>query len=110
MLQYQLKAEDAPILRLLDGIISQGLEVEASDIHLEPGIERNRVRYRIDGVLQPAQQIPMERHTARVVGQKHMSGITGLLDRAWSGWMMMCIWKAPEHSILIRVLSQMLNI
>ena len=51
LLQYRLKAEDAPVLRLLDGIIVQGLEAGASDIHLEPGTERNRVRYRIDGVL-----------------------------------------------------------
>ena len=75
MLQYQLKAEDVPILRLLDGIIVQGLEAGASDIHLEPGTERNRVRYRIDGVLQPAQQIPMERHIALVSCVKLMAGM-----------------------------------
>ncbi len=75
MLQYQLKAEDAPILRLLDGIIVQGLEAGASDIHLEPGTERNRVRYRIDGVLQQAQRIPMERHTALISCVKLMAGM-----------------------------------
>ena len=47
MLQYQLKMEDAPILRLLDAIIVQGLEARASDIHLEPGMDSDRVRYRI---------------------------------------------------------------
>ena len=75
MLQYQLKMEDAPILRLLDAIIVQGLEARASDIHLEPGTDSDRVRYRIDGVLQQAQSIPMERHTALVSCVKLMAGM-----------------------------------
>lgn len=75
MLQYQLKMEDAPILRLLDAIIVKGLEAGSSDIHLEPGTERNRVRYRIDGVLQQVQNIPMERHTALVSCVKLMAGM-----------------------------------
>ena len=70
-----MKAEDAPILRLLDEIIAQGLEDGASDIHLEPGTERNRIRYRIDGVLQQAQRIPMERHTALASCVKLMAGM-----------------------------------
>ena len=75
MLQYQLKMEDAPILRLLDTVIVQGLEAGSSDIHLEPGNEFNRVRYRIDGVLQQAQRISMERHTALVSCVKLMAGM-----------------------------------
>ena len=75
MLQYQLKMEDAPILRLLDAVIVQGLEAGSSDIHLEPGHEFNRVRYRIDGVLQQAQRISMERHTALVSCVKLMAGM-----------------------------------
>ena len=75
LLQYQLKTEDAPVLRLLDGIIVQGLEAGASDIHLEPGAELNRIRYRIDGVLQQAQSLPMERHTALISCVKLMAGM-----------------------------------
>ena len=75
MLQYQLKMEDAPILRLLDVIIVQGLEARASDIHLEPGTDFDRVRYRIDGVLQQAQRIPMDRHTALISCVKLMAGM-----------------------------------
>ena len=75
MLQYQLKMEDAPVLRLLDAIIAGGLDGKASDIHLEPGTELDRVRYRIDGVLQQAQRLPMERHTALVSCVKLMSGM-----------------------------------
>ena len=75
MLEYQLKMEDAPILRLLDTIIVQGLEAGCSDIHLEPGNGFDRVRYRIDGVLQQAQRITMERHTALVSCVKLMAGM-----------------------------------
>ena len=75
MLQYQLKMEDAPILRLLDAVIVKGLAAGCSDIHLEPGSELDRVRYRIDGVLQQAQRIPMDRHTALVSCLKLMAGM-----------------------------------
>ncbi|MBO5590172.1 MAG: type II/IV secretion system protein [Acidaminococcaceae bacterium] len=75
MLQYQLKMEEAPILRLLDAIIVKGLEEKASDIHLEPGEGTDRIRYRIDGVLQQAQRIPMERHTALISCVKLMAGL-----------------------------------
>ena len=71
MLQYQLKMEDAPILRLLDSIITEGLVSGTSDIHLEPGTEYDRIRYRIDGVLQQVQRLPMERHTALVSKVAH---------------------------------------
>jgi type IV pilus assembly protein PilB len=70
-----MKMEDAPILRLLDAVIVQGLEAGCSDIHLEPGSEFDRIRYRIDGVLQQAQKIPMERHTALVSCVKLMAGM-----------------------------------
>ena len=75
MLQYQLKMEDAPILRLLDSIITEGLTSGTSDIHLEPGTEYDRVRYRIDGVLQQVQRLPMERHAALVSCVKLMAGM-----------------------------------
>ena len=75
MLQYQLKMEDAPILRLLDSIITEGLLSGTSDIHLEPGTEYDRIRYRIDGVLQQVQRLPMERHTALVSCVKLMAGM-----------------------------------
>ncbi|MEI8124230.1 MAG: type II secretion system ATPase GspE [Parachlamydiaceae bacterium] len=50
----------APIIRLLNLILSEAIQQGASDIHFEPLEDRLRVRYRIDGVLQnrhaPAQE------------------------------------------------------
>ncbi|GIS60543.1 MAG: hypothetical protein CM1200mP2_27680 [Planctomycetaceae bacterium] len=43
--------DSAPIIRLVDLIISEAVTMRASDIHVEPFEDRVRVRYRIDGVL-----------------------------------------------------------
>ncbi len=45
------KAEEAPIIKLVDLIIHQAIAENASDIHIEPQREKLRLRYRIDGVL-----------------------------------------------------------
>ena len=50
--------EDAPIVRLVDLIISQAVSDRASDIHLEPTGRDLRVRYRIDGVLHEIMRNP----------------------------------------------------
>jgi type IV pilus assembly protein PilB len=42
---------DAPIIKLVHGIILEAIHRRASDIHIEPLEKRLRVRYRIDGVL-----------------------------------------------------------
>jgi type IV pilus assembly protein PilB len=44
-------AEDAPIIKLVNLLITQAVNDRASDIHIEPGEKSLRVRYRIDGVL-----------------------------------------------------------
>lgn len=43
---------NAPIIKLLNLIITEAIQQGASDIHFEPLEDRMRVRYRIDGVLQ----------------------------------------------------------
>ncbi|MET0989313.1 MAG: ATPase, T2SS/T4P/T4SS family, partial [Glaciihabitans sp.] len=50
--------DDAPIVRFVNLLISQAIQDLASDIHLEPGESRLRVRYRIDGVLHDMQPAP----------------------------------------------------
>ncbi len=44
-------ASEAPVIRLVNQIISRAVETHASDIHIEPFEDRLRVRYRYDGVL-----------------------------------------------------------
>ena len=44
-------ANDAPIIKLINGVLSQAIKVRASDIHFEPFENEFRIRYRVDGAL-----------------------------------------------------------
>ena len=51
-------ASEAPVIRLVNGLISRAVETQASDIHIEPFEDRLRVRYRYDGVLHESDNPP----------------------------------------------------
>jgi type IV pilus assembly protein PilB len=51
-------AEDAPIIKLVNLLITQAVNDRASDIHIEPEENTLRVRYRIDGVLHEVMKPP----------------------------------------------------
>ncbi len=69
-----LEAEDdAPIIRLLNAILTQALRDGASDIHIEPYEARSAVRFRIDGTLYPAIEPPRALHPAIVSRIKVMA-------------------------------------
>jgi len=57
-------ASEAPIIRLVNLIISRAVESRASDIHIEPFADELRVRYRIDGVLHDIEVIPKKLQAA----------------------------------------------
>jgi general secretion pathway protein E len=42
---------EAPIIKLVNHIISQSVKARASDIHIEPYIDSFKIRYRVDGIL-----------------------------------------------------------
>ncbi len=52
--------DDAPIIRLINAIITQAIKESASDIHFEPFENRLAVRLRVDGVLREILQPPRE--------------------------------------------------
>ncbi len=43
--------DDAPIIRLINALLSESIKVNASDIHIEPFENRMRIRFRVDGML-----------------------------------------------------------
>ncbi len=51
-------AEEAPVIKLVNLLIMQAVKDKASDIHIEPAEDKVLIRYRIDGILHEAQQIP----------------------------------------------------
>src|SRR4051794_360602 len=50
--------EQAPVVRLVRAILMGAINANTSDIHLEPHVPEMRVRYRVDGELQPVMTIP----------------------------------------------------
>jgi type IV pilus assembly protein PilB len=51
-------ADAAPIIKMVNAILSNAIDMGASDIHMEPFRRSMRVRYRIDGVLREVMPIP----------------------------------------------------
>ncbi|MCF6254630.1 MAG: type II secretion system ATPase GspE, partial [Thiomicrorhabdus sp.] len=46
-------ADEAPIIKLLNAILSEAIRANASDVHIEPFETQLRIRFRVDGVLSP---------------------------------------------------------
>ena len=65
--------EDPAVVQLADIVLQQALRYRATEIHVEPGKESGRVRYRIDGVLQHVVDLPSAAHTRLVARLKHLA-------------------------------------
>jgi len=50
--------DDAPIIRLINALLSEAIKMEASDVHIEPFENCMRVRFRVDGMLREILQPP----------------------------------------------------
>jgi general secretion pathway protein E len=66
---------DAPIIKLVNHIISQSIKARASDIHIEPYQDRFKVRYRIDGILYDLLNPPKRIESALVSRIKVMANL-----------------------------------
>jgi type IV pilus assembly protein PilB len=65
--------EDAPVVKLVNLILTDAIKKGASDIHIEPYEKSFRVRYRVDGVLQEMMKPPLKLKNAIVSRIKIMS-------------------------------------
>ena len=66
-------ASEAPVIKLVNHIISQAIELGASDIHLEPFMDDLSLRYRIDGILHDFEAPPKRLQSAISTRIKIMS-------------------------------------
>jgi type IV pilus assembly protein PilB len=57
---------DAPIARIVGMILETAVKTGASDVHIEPGEDVSRLRYRIDGILEEKRKLPKEMHESIV--------------------------------------------
>ncbi|MGV3720679.1 MAG: GspE/PulE family protein, partial [Actinomycetota bacterium] len=62
--QLRELVDEAPIVRLANLILGQAAKDGASDIHVEPTRDGMRIRYRVDGILREAMQLPRKVQSA----------------------------------------------
>ena len=67
---------DAPIIKLVNGLIIEAYRLRASDIHLEPLEKRFRVRYRIDGMCHEMKAPPKRLQASIISRLKIMSNMS----------------------------------
>lgn len=66
---------DAPVVRLLQTVFEDALQVGASDVHIEPQEKQLAIRFRIDGVLHPQTQADLKIAPALALRLKIVSGL-----------------------------------
>jgi len=67
---------DKPLVRLVNSIIIDAIKLKASDIHIEAYEKELRVRYRIDGILRVASQLPFAMKNAVISRIKILAGLS----------------------------------
>lgn len=66
---------DAPVARIVSMILETAVKTGASDVHMEPGEEKSRLRYRVDGILEEKRTFPKEMHDSIVARIKILSNM-----------------------------------
>ena len=73
--ELERATEDAPVVRLVNAILTSAIKRRASDIHLEPFERMFRVRFRVDGVLEEIMKPPLKLKNAITSRVKVMSSL-----------------------------------
>jgi type IV pilus assembly protein PilB len=73
--ESDIASDDAPVVQVVQKILTQALRDRASDVHIEPHQDRVRVRYRIDGALHDVLELPGSMAAAVVSRVKIMGGM-----------------------------------
>lgn len=75
MMGVDLGVDDAPVVKLLQTIFEDAVQVRASDVHIEPQDNKLLIRFRIDGVMHFQTQADIKIATALVMRLKIMAGL-----------------------------------
>ena len=79
-------SNDTPIIKLINGVISQAIKARASDIHFEPYEDRIVVRFRVDGILREVLSQDSKISSVLISRIKIISGLRYLGKKAASRW------------------------
>lgn len=99
--QLKKELDDAPIVKLVNLIISDAIKGRATDIHIEPLFDALLVRYRIDGALQEVMTAPLKSSTAIISRIKVMSNLN-IAERRLPQDGRISI-KSPDREVDVRV-------
>jgi type IV pilus assembly protein PilB len=92
---------DAPVVQVVNLLITQAFRDRASDIHIEPKEQAVRVRYRIDGALKDVLELPAVMASALASRVKVMAGLDIVeRHRPQDGQIQMSV---DDHSLDVRV-------
>lgn len=73
--EADLQSDDAPVVQIVDRILTQAMRDRASDVHIEPGDGIVRIRFRIDGALKEVIALPAVMGPGLVSRIKIMAGM-----------------------------------
>jgi type IV pilus assembly protein PilB len=96
---------DAPVVRIVDMILTQALRDRASDIHIEPQGDVVRVRYRIDGALHEVLSLPGKIAPAVVSRLKIMAGMNIVERRRPQDGQIVTVIDGRELDLRVSTLS-----
>ncbi len=71
----EVVSEDAPVVQVVDSILTQAMRDRASDVHIEPSQDVIYVRFRIDGALKDMLELPASMGLGLVSRIKIMAGM-----------------------------------
>jgi len=74
-LTLESMADETPIVKLVNMVLTQAVRDRASDIHIEADMDTLRVRYRVDGILHEVMTPPKHMHAGLISRVKIMSGM-----------------------------------
>src|SRR3990170_4976429 len=69
------KPPEVPIIKIVDMLLSYGIQNRSSDVHIEPKEEASLVRFRIDGILHDVAVLPHDIHEEVVTRIKVLAGL-----------------------------------
>ena len=72
--------DDKPIIRLVNSLLARAVKEKASDIHIEPYENEVLVRFRVDGALHEAMQVP-KRHLGSVISRIKIIGKLNIAEK-----------------------------
>ncbi|MCA9401872.1 MAG: Flp pilus assembly complex ATPase component TadA, partial [Candidatus Omnitrophica bacterium] len=101
-------ANETPIIKLVESIISMAIKERASDIHFEPLPDHMRVRFRIDGVLYERNPISKDIEKKVISRIKIVSGMDVADSRRPQDGRMTLI-KYPEYDIRVSTLPDIMG-